>query len=608
AGFYVETAVNGEITKNKFEKNSATGNSHYGAGFYIGGNLPNNIKDNVFNANSAHHGGCFWVNAEMQGDVANNLFQNNNCSYCAAFVISKLFGNFYSNHIENNKNEAFSISLMQGDFYNNVITNTASGRYTIYFKSFWGKVYNNLISNNKASQYGIFYINTTFTGSIINNNFVNNSNSVYGGAINVNQAFDGKIDRNLFSSNSARIGGAIYLAKNGGNSATISNNFFVKNFISGNPNANGDKQGSGIHSNQNITLINNTFIGEGHENESSILSLSNNTDHSTIKNNIFTNCHTAILEEGELTIPTQHNDFYSISFDILKRNKESYGNDLFFLEMIDILNVFFDDNIDSSPNLMGEIIDKGTWTKDAFYQSEQNCTVFSDNTKNWPIDQWKGAFINLSGISEKEYHFVILSNTKNEIIIANNIVSTGFGKLEDSYSIDDYRLKSNSLLKDAGTEDIGNIDITKDFEGEYRPQDSKTDIGADEFFTGKIAPSILTAEIPATEISSSAAILNARLNALGKNTSYYFEYGTTKNYGNNTDEMTVGDIQDYTTVSFLIINLEQDTLYHFRLIASNDDVIGAVGADQSFKTLRTNVIIKGNIKGTIAGYSSLNIK
>ena len=603
-GFYVTGNVNGRISNNQFINNYLTTSGHYGAGFYINGSLFDNINNNLFESNSAHSG-YFRIATQMIGDIYLNIIKNNSISY-NGFYIPKLIGNLYQNIFENNKNEAMDIGTMEGDFYDNIIIGTTGGRYVVYFGSFNGKIFNNIFSNNSISSHSIFYVNTTCKALIANNFFVNNSSANYGGALRIYGAFEGRIEKNLFSSNSSNIAGAIYLGSKGGNPVTISNNYFLNNSISGNADSNGDKKGSSIHSEQNIALLNNTFVSDG-INDSTCLSLGNEATLSMVKNNIFLNCYSAILLQDELSIPIQFNNFFNISKDILKRNKVNYGNVLFFVEMNDV-NSFFNNNVDSQTNLKGEILDKGTWTKDSFYQQEQNCTIFSDTTKNWAVDQWKGAFINLSGISEKEYHFMILSNTKNEIFIANNIVPTGFGKIDASYSIDDYRLKSNSLLKDAGTEDIGNIDITKDFEGEYRPQDSKPDIGADEFFTGKIAPSILAAEIPASEISSSSAVLNARLNTLGKNASYYFEYGTSINYGNNTAEMTVGYIQDYTTVSFLISNLEQDTLYHFRLIASNDDVIGAMGADQSFKTLRTNVIIKGNIKGSIAGYSSLNIK
>jgi len=603
AGFYVYYNVDGKIFNNQFKENSCTGTSH-GSGFYVNGNVSSNISNNTFDSNKSYYCGGFYVNGQMDADIFNNIFNNNMCTHYSAFIVSTLNGSIYQNTIQNSYNGALSITNLNGDIFKNVISGI-TGSHLLYFHGIVGKVYNNIISNNNTSSRYMFYVKDKYIGSITNNQFVNNSTTT-NGTLCFNCLFEGRIEKNLFSSNSSNAGGGIYFLHNGGNTAIINNNFFVNNSLSANANVNGDKLGSGIHSNQNVAIIHNTFIGN--TNDSAMLSFGIKAENSIVKNNIFSNCYTAILEEGELSFPIQFNNFSGISVDILKRNNESYGNDLEFLHMIEQLNVFFKDNIDSLPNFVGNMLDKGSWTKDAYYQPEQNCTILTDSTKNWNINQWKGSFINISGIPDKEYHFVILSNTKNEVILANNLIPTGFGNLDSSYTIDDYRLKSNSFLKDAATENISNIDITQDFEGEYRPQDSKPDIGADEFFTGKIAPSILSADLPATEISSSSAILNARLNALGKNTSYYFEYGITKNYGNNTIEKTVGEIQDYTTVQFLITGLEQDTLYHFRLVASNADVTGAMGPDQTLKTLRTNVVIKGNIKGTIAGHNSLNVK
>jgi len=603
AGFYVHQNVDGEIVNNQFLENSA--GSHHGASFYINGNLSNNISNNIFDSNNAYYCGGFYVVGQMDAHIFNNIFRNNACTHYSSFIVTTLYGNIFQNTIHDSNDGALSITYLNGDIYNNVITGV-NGSHLLHFHEIIGKVFNNIITNNNTSSRYMFNVRDKFIGSITNNQFVNNSTTSYG-ILSFNCLYEGRIEKNLFSHNISYEGGAIYLAFNGGDAAIISNNYFIHNSISANVNANGDKLGSGIHSNQNVAIIHNTFIGN--IDDSSMLSFGSTSTNSIVKNNIFNNCYTAILEEGKLSFPIEFNDFYGIEKDIIKRNNESYGNDLGFIHDLNPLAVFVKSNIDSLPNFVGNMLDKGSWTKDAYYQPEQNCTVFTDSTKNWNVNQWKGSFINISGIPDKEYYFVILSNTKNEVILANNLIPTGFGNLDSSYTVDDYRLKSNSLLKEAATENISNIDITQDFEGEYRPQDSRPDIGADEFFTGKIAPSILSADLPATEISASSAILNARLNALGKKTSYYFEYGITKNYGNNTIEKSVGEIQDYTTVQFLITSLEQDTLYHFRLVASNADVTGgAMGPDQTFKTLRTNVVIKGNIKGTIAGHNSLNVK
>ena len=77
-----------------------------------------------------------------------------------------------------------------------------------------------------------------------------------------------------------------------------------------------------------------------------------------------------------------------------------------------------------------------------------------------------------------------------------------------------------------------------------------------------------------------------------ESTTLYFEYGTTVSYGNQTPTGTVtassplGGCGDCHPVSADIVNLSPGTLYHVRLVATNDASLGEVsyGADKTFTT------------------------
>jgi hypothetical protein len=105
--------------------------------------------------------------------------------------------------------------------------------------------------------------------------------------------------------------------------------------------------------------------------------------------------------------------------------------------------------------------------------------------------------------------------------------------------------------------------------------------------------------LPATKIKGTSAQLNgsAGPNVQGGDiTQYFFQYGTTTNYGSQTPTGTIGscpagitppspycNVPKTQLVSANISNLTPCTNYHFRLVATNPD--GTFnGADQSFKT------------------------
>jgi DNA-binding beta-propeller fold protein YncE len=103
-------------------------------------------------------------------------------------------------------------------------------------------------------------------------------------------------------------------------------------------------------------------------------------------------------------------------------------------------------------------------------------------------------------------------------------------------------------------------------------------------FGPPIAPAVgreLTAEVGASE-----AKLGALVNAGGIQTSYRFEYGPTRAYGNSTPfpEGSVGEGVESHAVWASASSLAPGTTYHYRVVASNE--LGTVyGPDQAFTTL-----------------------
>jgi len=97
----------------------------------------------------------------------------------------------------------------------------------------------------------------------------------------------------------------------------------------------------------------------------------------------------------------------------------------------------------------------------------------------------------------------------------------------------------------------------------------------------KVPPTAIT--IPATGITTSAAILNGTVNPNGASTSYYFQWGTSTAYGSTTPNQSAGSGTTDVNASAPINGLTPNTTYHFQLVAfSNPGTI--YGGDQTFQT------------------------
>jgi hypothetical protein len=100
--------------------------------------------------------------------------------------------------------------------------------------------------------------------------------------------------------------------------------------------------------------------------------------------------------------------------------------------------------------------------------------------------------------------------------------------------------------------------------------------GSDETFStadttgGQPPPTMATATTSAaSSITTTSATLNGTVNPNGSSTKYYFQYGTSINYGSTTHSTNAGGESSNVTVSASISNLTPGTRYHCRLVATN---------------------------------------
>jgi glucose/arabinose dehydrogenase len=88
---------------------------------------------------------------------------------------------------------------------------------------------------------------------------------------------------------------------------------------------------------------------------------------------------------------------------------------------------------------------------------------------------------------------------------------------------------------------------------------------------------------PPQDVTDKAATLRAHGTAGGDPTQYWFEYGTTTSYGSSTPRRDGGSGTAQQNVSERVTGLTPDTLYHYRVCASNARGSGCAG-DQTFRT------------------------
>jgi subtilisin family serine protease len=111
---------------------------------------------------------------------------------------------------------------------------------------------------------------------------------------------------------------------------------------------------------------------------------------------------------------------------------------------------------------------------------------------------------------------------------------------------------------------------------------AKTVFGDDKTFT--TLASTITQE--ASGITAHSARLKGKVNPLGSQSSYRFEYGTTTSYGSTTPSspQSIGSESKWVEVARNVSGLYADTFYHFRVVSTNAKGETHYGKDQLFRT------------------------
>jgi hypothetical protein len=106
---------------------------------------------------------------------------------------------------------------------------------------------------------------------------------------------------------------------------------------------------------------------------------------------------------------------------------------------------------------------------------------------------------------------------------------------------------------------------------------------------GLVAPATASAAKPTVTTGGvsnrtpTSVTLNGRVDPNKKDTTYFFQIGTTRLYGVNTAETGAGAGANPSAVSVPVAGLAPSTLYHYRLVARNADGL-SLGKDRTFRT------------------------
>ncbi len=112
-----------------------------------------------------------------------------------------------------------------------------------------------------------------------------------------------------------------------------------------------------------------------------------------------------------------------------------------------------------------------------------------------------------------------------------------------------------------------------------------TTVGADRTFTtaGNPPPGVTTG--PATQVGKNSVTVTGVVSPNKQATTYYFQWGTTTSYGQQTLAAVVPGGTAPLPVSATITGLEAQTIFHYRIVATHGNTVPQPGLDASFMTL-----------------------
>jgi hypothetical protein len=112
--------------------------------------------------------------------------------------------------------------------------------------------------------------------------------------------------------------------------------------------------------------------------------------------------------------------------------------------------------------------------------------------------------------------------------------------------------------------------------------------GSDAVFTTLVPPGATTGA--ATGIGTTTATLNGTVDPNSRDTTFYFEYGTSTSYGTKTAEKSAGSGASPQNEAVAISKLQVGKTYHFRIVAKSDAGT-TTGADATFTTSSAPVAV-----------------
>lgn len=93
------------------------------------------------------------------------------------------------------------------------------------------------------------------------------------------------------------------------------------------------------------------------------------------------------------------------------------------------------------------------------------------------------------------------------------------------------------------------------------------------------APTVQT--LAATSVTTNSAQMNATVNPNGESSGYYFQYGSTTNYGSSSSVGSAGSGTYAVSVSATLLGLTPGATYHYRIVAYNGGGT-SYGSDAAF--------------------------
>jgi hypothetical protein len=121
---------------------------------------------------------------------------------------------------------------------------------------------------------------------------------------------------------------------------------------------------------------------------------------------------------------------------------------------------------------------------------------------------------------------------------------------------------------------------------------SGTGRGGDGIFATASAPSV--SSLAASGVSTTAATLAGTVNPNGRETTWYFEYGTSTSYGTKTAAKSAGAGSASVAVSAPLTGLASGRTFHFRLVGTSDAGTSR-SADRTFSTTSAPAAVTGSV-------------